>query len=151
MLFLVFQLGGHRYALDVRDVIEILPLVGITPIPQAPAGVAGIFDCRGVPTPVVDLSALALGRPAEHRLSTRIILVRQADADGRPRALGLVAEKTTSTIRRAAEDFVDAGVTSPGAPYLGPVAADARGLVQRIEVERLLPASVRDVLFQPSL
>ena len=75
MLFLLFQLGNDHYALDVAQIAEVMPLVGITRIPQAPPGVAGMFDCRGVPVPVIDLSQLMLGRPAQSRLSTRIIVV----------------------------------------------------------------------------
>ena len=48
MLFLVFQLGQDRYALDTGTVAEVLPLVEITPIPLAPAGMAGLFNYRGV-------------------------------------------------------------------------------------------------------
>jgi chemotaxis-related protein WspB len=42
---------------------------------------------------------------------------------------------------------VATGVTSDRVPYLGPVATDARGLMQWIDVESLLPPSVRAVLF----
>ena len=52
MLFLLFQIGQHRYALDSRRVAEVLPLVDIKEIPHAPAGVAGVFNYRGVPVPV---------------------------------------------------------------------------------------------------
>jgi hypothetical protein len=38
-------------------------------------------------------------------------------------------------------------VSNGAAPYLGPVAPASGGLVQVIEVERLLPAAVRDMLF----
>ena len=148
MLLLLFQLGNDHYALDVAQIAEVMPLVGITRIPQAPPGVAGMFDCRGVPVPVIDLSQLMLGRPAQNRLSTRIIVVDYPDETGETRRLGLIAERATETMRRERADFVDAGVTSDGAPYLGPVAAGARGLVQWVEVSKLLPGSVRDVLFR---
>ena len=62
--------------------------------------------------------------------------------------LGLLAERTTETIRREESDFADAGVAVDGAPYLGLVTRDARGLIQRVEVNRLLSDSVRDVLFR---
>jgi chemotaxis-related protein WspB len=39
-------------------------------------------------------------------------------------------------------------VNSAGAPYLGPVITDARGLVQWVDVTKLLPETVRDVLFK---
>jgi chemotaxis-related protein WspB len=148
MLFLLLQLGDDRYALDASQVTEILPLVGVKKIPQAPEGVAGLFDFRGTPVPVVDLSQLLLGRAAEQRLSTRIILVRYPDESGGIRPLGLIAEKVTDTLRREPGDFVDAGVNNHRAPYLGPVINDGRGLVQRIDVATLLPAPVRDVLFR---
>jgi chemotaxis-related protein WspB len=148
VLFLLFQLGQDRYALDTSQVAEVLPLVAITPIPQAPAGVAGLFNYRGAPVPAIDLSQLTMGRPAESRLNTRIVLVHYPGGHGQSRLLGLIAEKVTETVRRDAVDFVASGVTTDRAPYLGPVATDARGLMQWIDVERLLPASVRDVLFK---
>ena len=150
MLFLLFELGSDRYALDVQCVAEVLPFVGIQPIPHAPAGVAGVFDFRGSPVPVIDLSQLTLGRPAERRLSTRIILVHYPIGDGDTRLLGLIAERATRTARHAPTEFVATGVTTDGAPYLGPVATDARGLLQWVEVPVLLPPAVRDVLFKPT-
>ncbi len=151
MLFLQFQLGEDRYALDSSQVVEVLPLLGIKQIPQAPAGVAGAFNYRGKPVPVIDLSELALGRPARRYMSTRIIIVRYPDGNGTLHQLGLIAEKATETVRRDPADFADSGVINDGAPYLGPVATDPDGLIQRIEVPRLLPAAVRDVLFKQPL
>jgi len=151
MLFLQFQLGKDRYALDSSQVVEVLPLLGIKQIPQAPAGVAGAFNYRGEPVPVIDLSQLALGRPARLHMSTRVIIVRHPDGDGAQHLLGLIAEKTTQTLRRDPKDFTDSGVGNDAAPYLGPVATDAEGLIQWIEVSKLLPASVREILFKQPL
>jgi len=148
VLFIVFQLGKEYYALDAAQVDEVLPLVGIKPIPQAPPGVAGVFECRGVPVPAIDLSQLVLGRPAESRLSTRMIVVGYPGDDGETHLLGLIAEKATETMRREPADFVESGVNSAGAPYLGTVVPDARGLVQWVDVTKLLPETVRDVLFK---
>ena len=148
MLFILFQLGRDRYALDAALVAEVLPLVQVKKIPHAPAGVAGVFTYRGTPVPVLDLSQLALGRPARSRLSTRVLLINYPDTAGAKRLLGLMAENATETLRREAADFVVSGVQADGAPYLGPVVTDARGLIQWIEVDKLLPAPVREALFQ---
>jgi len=149
MLFLLFQLGEDRYALDTGTIAEILPLVAITPIPHAPAGVAGIFNYRGAPVPAIDLSRLTLGRPAPARLNTRLVVVHYPDARGETHLLGLIAEKVTETVRRDHAEFVTSGVTLDGAAHLGPVATGAGGLLHWIQVERLLPPAVRDVLFTP--
>ncbi len=147
MLFFLLRLDDDRYALDAGRIVEILPLVTVKRIPRAAAGIAGIIDYRGTPVPLVDLNQLALGRPARRRLDTRIVIVDYPDRDGTGRLLGLMAERATETMRRDPADFADPGVGGDGAPYLGPVAADKDGLIQWIEIDRLLTPSVRDELF----
>jgi chemotaxis-related protein WspB len=149
MLFLLFELGADRYVVDARQVVEVLPLLAVKAIPHAPPAVAGVFDCRGTPVPLIDLTQLTLGHSAVRRLSTRIILIAYPLGDGSTRLLGLLAERATRTLRREAADFVISGVTSEGTPYLGPVAADPQGLLQWIDVTTLLGPAIRDVLFKP--
>src|SRR5215471_14522815 len=79
MLFLLFQLGNDRYALEARRVVEAVPLLELTRLPQAPKGVAGIFNYRGHPVPAIDLCELTLGVAASERFSTRIIIVHHPD------------------------------------------------------------------------
>ena len=148
MLFLVFELGKDRYALDVHQIAAVMPLVGVKQIPRAPQAMNGLFNYRGAAVPVVDLSQLTLGRPSVRRLSTRIVLVHYPDESGRTHLLGLIAERATRTARHEPSEFVASGVTNDGAPYLGPVVTDARGLLQWIDVRTLLPPSFRDLLFK---
>jgi chemotaxis-related protein WspB len=148
MLFLLFRMGNDRYALDARQIAEVLPVVQVKVIPQAPAWVAGIIDYHGAPVPLIDLSQLALGCPARRRFGTRIILVNYPDHEGTPHLLGLLAERATEIMRRDPTDFVVSGVGNDPAPYLGPVAADMHGMVQWITVDKLLPPSVSDHLFK---
>jgi chemotaxis-related protein WspB len=98
--------------------------------------------------PVIDLNQMALAIPAVRRLSTRIILVKYPLENEHPHPLGLIAEHATNMIWRSMEDFVETGIDSNNAPYLGRVANDAGGLIQWVEVERLLSPEVREVLFR---
>ncbi len=148
MLFILFQIGGDRYALPANRIAKILPLVNLKIIPGAPSGVAGLLNFHGTPVPVVDLNVMTLAEPAARRMSTRIILVKYPLEKKPPHLLGLIAENATTMMRRPAQDFVEAGVQSETAPYLGRVAQDARGLIQWIEVEGLLTPEVREVLFR---
>jgi chemotaxis-related protein WspB len=147
MLFLLFQLGKERYALQASRVVEVVPLLELKPLPQAPKGVAGIFNYRGRPVPAVDLCALTLGQPASSRFSTRIILVNYPDNRGTSHLLGLIAERATEMLRKDVNDFVDSGVRLSQAPYLGPILMDDKNHIQWIYEQRLLPEPVRDVLF----
>lgn len=147
MLFVLFQLGRDRYALEAARLSEVLPLVRLKALPQAATGIAGVLDYRGAPVPVVDLSALALGRPAASRMGTRILIVQCAAHPGTARPLGLIAEQATETFRCDPGEFVPSGVTNEGAPYLGPVKVSAQGMIQWIEPDRLLSQEVKEALF----
>jgi chemotaxis-related protein WspB len=151
VLLLQFQLDADRYAIDAACIAGVLPLIEITRIPQAPPALLGVCDCRGRPVPVIDLSQLLAGRPAERRLSTRLIIVRVTDDAGKQQRLGLVAEQATGFIRREASSFVPSGIANPRAPYLGQVVADAHGLVQRIDVSAVIPPEVRGLLFREAV
>ena len=149
MLFILFTLDTERYVIDATQVERMMPLDPLAPpktIPGAPSWVAGVLDYEGTPLPVIDLPALALGRPAAQLMSTRVVLVRYPHA-GTVRLLALLLEGATRTIRLAAEAFHDAGIDMPHARYLGPVASEAGGLVQWIRVEHLLPDDVKALLF----
>ena len=148
MLFILFQIGRDRYALSASNIIEVLPLMNLKRVPCAPVGVAGGLNYRGTPVPVIDLNEMTLGEPAARRLSTRIILVMYPLEALHPRALGLIAEHATNMIQRSIQDFMETGVESDEARYLGRVTNDAGGLIQWIEVEQLLTPEVSDVLFR---
>jgi chemotaxis-related protein WspB len=147
MLFLLFQLGNERYAIEAGRVMEVAPLLALKRLPMAPKGVAGIFNYRGRPVPAVDLSELALGKPSSERLSTRIIIVNFEFSDGAKHLLGIIAEQATEMLRKDPREFVEPGLKIEAAPYLGPVYIDAHGAIQWIDTQRLLSEPVRNLLF----
>jgi chemotaxis-related protein WspB len=148
VLFLLFRLGDDLYALDAGRIGEVLPMVRLKSLPGAPKGIVGLINHRAAPVPVIDLSLLVAGRPASHKLSTRIVLVRDAAPNQAPHWLGLILEQATDTLRRKPEDFLSTGLGTDGAPYIGPVLPDERGLIQWIDVGKLLPGPVRRMLFR---
>ena len=152
MLFLLFQLGGDRYALEAGRITEIFPYVELKKPLRAPQGVAGTLNYHGEFVPVIDLSELALGRRAASRFSTRIILTHLLDGNGKLRRLGLIAEGANEMMRCDPADFVSPGIVSADAPYLGEICSGAYGVVQRVDIDRLLTPSLRESLFeQPAL
>ncbi len=147
MLFLLFQLDEDRYALPARDVTEVLPLVMTKALPGAPVGIIGLANYRGVAVPVLDLALLAVGRPSARRVSTRLLIVNYPFSGGRERLLGVVVEHATEMIAKEPDDFKPTGVTTSAARYLGPVAQDPRGLIQRVDLTALLTPELQAALY----
>lgn len=144
---LLFHIGADRYALRLRDVVRVLPLLELKQLPLAPAAVAGLMDFHGQSVPVVDLSLLAGTAPGQQHFDTRILLVHYRAPDGATHLLGLLAERVLGVGEVDAAALADSGVRA--APFLGQVASDATGIVQLVEPDRLLPPELRAMLFQP--
>src|SRR6187397_214337 len=149
MLFLLFQLGVDRYAIEAQQAVEVVPLLELKRIPHAPTGVAGIINYRGRPVPTIDLCALTLGRPARVKLSTRIIVMRHDDAHGRPQLIGVIAEGATDLLRREGREVFKPAVEAPRQQggFLGPVMMDEKGFLQLVRPDHLLTEAVREALF----
>ena len=144
-------MDDERYALEVSKVHKVIPRVSMKKIPKAPDWVAGVMHYQGSSVPVIDLCALSLARKCRQRLSSRIILVNYRAGNNEEHLLGLPAEQVNETMRRQEEDFSATGLDSPKAPYLGGVAREQDGLIQWIEIDKLLPGKVQELLFQSHL
>jgi chemotaxis-related protein WspB len=159
MLFLIFELGSDRYAIDTSDVVEVLARAPLKALPGTPPWVSGLCSYRGHTVPVIDLCELALGRPASDHISTRTVMVHYRSSDASTESepsnaqrseshwLGLVVEHANRTQRFDAADFRPGGIDTPDARWLGPVAQSTDGLVQWVRIEHLLTDEARELLF----
>ena len=94
----VFQLHAHEYALPANRVVEVLRMVALTPVPEAPAWLPGVLNLRGFVIPVVDLRT-RLGMPAAaYVLNTPIIVV-----NGQNQRLGLIGDAMVDVVGLPAE------------------------------------------------
>lgn len=148
---LLFQLGGERYAMDARAVVEIVPLVDFTAVPKAPDYVSGLFNYHDTAVPVLDLCRLLHESPSRPYLSSRIILIDYGRVCGSPpggptRILGLLAESVTD-VREQAQAAVPSPVDVPNAPFLGGVFFHDGEINQCLKPAALLPESLRETLF----
>lgn len=146
-LLLCFAMGDERFAITTPQVIEIISMVQLRKIHKTPEWIVGIMRYHGEAVPVIDLCTLNIGSPAKRLISTRIILVRYHTKDGLEHILGLIAERVTETVRYDFDSFVSPGVSPEGAPYLGKVKVDEEDVLQLLDINKLFPESLDDVLF----
>jgi chemotaxis signal transduction protein len=74
-----FSLAGRTYCLPVSAVQEVLRMVAVTPLPDAPPEVLGAINVRGTPTLVFDLRQ-RFGLPHQAPApSSPLLLVRIGD------------------------------------------------------------------------
>lgn len=158
MQVLVFELGNQTYALPTRHVVRVLPGLALAKLAPSADFIAGVMNYRGAPVPVIDLARVG-GIPGstsasnhaglDHRASfdTRIVLVDHEQPSGRRHLLGLLAEHVSGVRQLDPASMSDSGVRDPDAPFLGQVLASQSGVLQLIELSRLVPPHVCDWLF----
>ena len=147
MQYVKFNLDEFRYVLSISDVVEIIPYVKLTALPNLPDYLAGLCNYRGFSVPVIDLCSLFLKRPCNKKLSTRIIVVEIGEGNSPDKMVGLMVEKATEIVKVEDENFMDAGVYGDDLPYLGPVMADSTGLVSRIQPAEIISQIDTKILF----
>lgn len=73
-----FRLGARRLAAPFDEVVEIVPLPPVTPVPGSAPWMLGIANVRGNLLPVVDLKQFLEGERTALLESRRVLVVRQA-------------------------------------------------------------------------
>lgn len=76
-----YRIGGRRLASGFGEVVEILPLPQVTPVPGAQPWMLGLANVRGNLLPIVDLKQFLEGERTVLHESQRILLVRQPGGD----------------------------------------------------------------------
>jgi chemotaxis-related protein WspB len=138
VLLLLFSAGGPLYAMESKDVVEVIPRVSLRPAVNLPSYVSGLFNYRGVVAPVIDLCSLIQGRSSCQNLSSRIIMVTSGNSADKDQFIGLLSEGVTDTISRPLNAFHATGLNSQIKPYLGGMTLDERGMVQILHLNVLL-------------
>ena len=73
---LVFRLGAQAFALSIEVVVQIIPMMKLTPLPQSDPIIEGVANIRGTITPMMNVRRRLDMEPIPARLHTPIILIR---------------------------------------------------------------------------
>ncbi len=76
-----YRIGRRRLASAFGEVIEILPIPQITPVPGAQPWMLGVANIRGSLLPIVDLKQFLEGERTVLQESQRVLIVRQPGGD----------------------------------------------------------------------
>lgn len=129
----VFDIEGQRYALSLNNVERVLPIVAVSPLPQAPAAVLGVMNLHGQVIPVLDLRR-RFGLPlCDYGLTARLLVVRT----GR-RILALAVDEVLGVSEVAQETITRPDALLPGIGHVAGIVTLADGLLFIHDVEACL-------------
>lgn len=137
--FLTLSLDRERYAISVRQVLEVLENARITRLPRSLPHLKGLIDLRGKGIPVIDLR-LRFGMPEAAPTKDTAIVVVEHERDGARLVVGLLADAVHEVIELGADQVAaapDIGA-GPAADYLRGIAKRDDGFVLVLDIDRIL-------------
>ena len=96
-----FQLGPEEYAIDILGVQEIIRMVEITHVPNAPHFVEGVVNLRGKVIPIINLRTRLGVSSVEPTKDTRIVVVEVGHL-----ILGFIVDSVEEVLRLP-EEFIE--------------------------------------------
>lgn len=96
--YVVFQLEGESYALEVARVREVLDVAAVTRVPGGSRSLCGLYNLRGQVVPVWNLRVpFGLGDDRIQDRAPSVLMVEQ-DADGAGRVAGLMVDRVSDVL-----------------------------------------------------
>ena len=134
LILVIFQIGSDLFAIEVKQIREILRIPDIIRIPNAPAFVEGIINLRGLAVCVLNLHKRFHLVPSTGNKGRRILVI-----DLKNRSLGLVVDKVHEVLHLPLNDLqcIPSEITSLDTRFLKGVAKIAEKLVLIIDAEKM--------------
>jgi purine-binding chemotaxis protein CheW len=133
--WLTLSLGNETYALDIRQISEIIKPREVTEVPRTPDFILGIISLRGIIVPVFDLGRRLRLAPAQVGPAARIIVCQ---AEGRN--AGLLVDRISQVVN------IPEGAIEPPPPVLSGLDRDLLAGVGRFQERMLILLHLPSVL-----
>lgn len=120
----VFLLEGQQYALPLQDVITVLPMVAVSPVPGAPAIALGIINFHGQVVPVLDIRRRFGLPPREYSVDAYLLVART-----NRRTVSLPVDQVLGVREIQAEAVVPPNAVLPGIDHVVGIATLPKDLL----------------------
>jgi purine-binding chemotaxis protein CheW len=139
--FVVFTLDESRYALELSAVERTVRMVELTPLPHAPAIVAGVINAEGRIIPVLNIRKRFNLPERGIRVSDQLLIARTAR-----RTVALIVDGVSGLIERPGQDMTRPDEIVPGIEYVAGVIRLADGMALIHNLNDFLSLGEEDAL-----
>ncbi len=130
-----FVIENEEFGIDILKVEEIIRLISITKIPNAPDFIEGVVNLRGRVIPVIDLRTRLRHPKKEHDNNTRVIVVNVNNT-----TLGFIVDSVKEVLR------IPKSITEPPPSITSSIDSDYITAVGKLENRLLILLDLEKVL-----
>lgn len=140
--FVCFMLANEEYAVDIREIREIIRLEAITEVPRTLPFIRGVITLRGIIVTIIDLRERLGLEKIDYTSQNRIIITSKNDS-----LAGLIVDRVTQVVR------IYPSSVEPPPPVMSAIEAEYIRGVTRVEGRLIILLnlqSVFDIKQQPA-
>ena len=140
--YLIFELTGQEYALDVLQIKEIIEFGSLTKVPQSPENMLGVINLRGNVVPVMHLG-INFGLGSSSITSRTCIIVAEVNLSGERVVAGIVADSVSKVIELSVDETLPAPAfgTRVCADYLRGIGKSEGKLVLLLDIDKVFTSN----------
>jgi twitching motility protein PilI len=109
-----FRIGSKRLASGFDEVVEIMPMPQVTPVPGAQPWLLGVANIRGNLLPIVDLKQFLEGERTVLHEGQRVLIVRQPGGDVAVTIDELFGQRSFNQSQQQADETLAQSVLAEG-------------------------------------
>jgi chemotaxis signal transduction protein/CheY-like chemotaxis protein len=147
--YLIFSLDDQEYGIGILSVKEIIGMIPIRPIPEAPSMLKGVINLRGKVIPVIDLRIKFHMEEMEYNERTCIIVLEMKGKDNAVE-IGVVVDEVSEVLNVNGDDIEDTpsfGI-DVNTDYILAIAKMGGGVKTLLDVDGLLGKSGNELMEQ---
>ena len=95
--YLTLKLKGEFYGINVDDILQIIALPPITPVPNTPRFMKGVINLRGQIIPVIDLRCYFDIGEIEYNERTSIVIIKE-EVDEKRLFMGVIVDLVSEVL-----------------------------------------------------
>lgn len=139
----LFIVEDQKYALPLEVVDRVVRAVEVTPLPDAPPIIAGIFNLQGRPVPVIDLRRRFKlpERPVD--VDDHFVVARSSTM-----LVALPVDEAVGLVKEFADEPVPASDVVPELPYVESVVPSGVEMIYVLDIDTVLTDDESETLQQ---
>jgi purine-binding chemotaxis protein CheW len=140
--YVVFEVGGEKYALEVMRVQEVIDVGTLTQVPGGQPALLGVLNLRGHVVPAYDLR-IPFGLPIESTSDRApCVLIVESSSSSENRVEGLLVDRVSDVLEFTPEDVQPAPQLGleKASPFVRGVISHEEGFLLVLDLDRVFTA-----------
>ncbi len=142
--YIIFNIKDVKYGIAIENVIEVIKLLPITPLPKTPDFIKGVVNLRGKVVPIIDLRERFGYNDIELTDNARIIITLiEANKE-----IGLIVD-SVSEVLTLSEKLIEPPMSITGSlktDYILGIAKLEESLILLVNIEKILTSEEKNLL-----